>query len=536
MGELDLILRADRFHTMQADVTDVRAVGIRDGEIVVVGADAADWRSRDTLDLGDVTVTPGLTDAHIHPIMGVELTAGADLSGARTLAEARALVGAKAAELADGDWLLAWGLDPNILSSGTLTGDVFDDAARGLPLFVRLFDGHSALANRAGLAAASITGRERFDEMSSVECDEHGRPTGLLLEFGAMDLVRRVLPALTAHQFEGRLSEILSAMAASGITGGHAMDFIGEPVERLRNLEARGELPIRLRFSPWCNPGATEEDRQSILRLQRIGGRRWEVAGVKLFIDGTIDNGTAWLRSPDTHGESRSSLWPDPAEYTAAVSWFHRNGIPTATHAIGDAGLAHVLETLAKLRGWPRHRVEHIETASAELVARFAELGVAASMQPTHCTHYTSADASDNWSERLGPGRTACGWPIRGLRDSGAIVALGSDWPIAPFDPRAILADAQLRRPAGHLLDRPRQPGEALTARMALEGYTTHAAAAIGESARSGVIAPGARADFTVFGADPLVLAPDELAEIPIVATIIGGSVQYRGAGYRGEL
>jgi predicted amidohydrolase YtcJ len=181
------------------------------------------------------------------------------------------------------------------------------------------------------------------------------------------------------------------------------------------------------------------------------------------------------------------------------------------------------LEAAGEARHLAAHRIEHIETIPDELVARFAELGVAASMQPIHGTHHTRADRSDNWSVRLGEERSARGWRCRDLREAGVTVALGSDWPITPYDPRAMMADSILRRPVERPGTAPVQPEQALTALMALEGYTTHAAAAAGLSAVTGSITPGKRADFTVFARDPLTVDPEELARTAVVATLLDG-------------
>ncbi|MFT2817730.1 amidohydrolase [Leifsonia sp. A12D58] len=538
---LDLVVHADRVHTMVGDGSadaEITSIGIRDGFIVSVGtrADAADWQAATSLDLGDATITPGLTDAHIHPIMGAALASGVDLTSVNTIEEARAVLSAYAVDLSRDDWVLGWGLNLNVFGTDDIRGDVFDTVTHGLPMFLRLFDGHSALANPRALEIAGVTGPRDFGQASSIACDATGTPTGMLYEWDAMDLVQLHLPEDAPEVLAGRFLDILHQMSATGLTGGHAMDFTGSPVDMLNALEAELDLPLRLRFAPWCNPGATEADLQELLAIQGTAGRRWSVEGVKLFIDGTIDNGTAWLAQPDSLGQSRDSFWPDPASYRAALSWLDAHGVATATHSIGDAGIEYVLDTMALLERRVTHRVEHIETAPAAVVARFAALGVAASMQPTHCTHYTKPDGSDNWSRRLGPERTARGFPTRDIRDSGAILALGSDWPIAPFDPRAIMADAQLRRQVGHPDAAPCQPEQALTARMALEGYTSHAAASIGQSDRLGTIAPGRCADLTVFGADPLALDADDLADVPIVATLVDGSVQYRGLNYQGAL
>jgi predicted amidohydrolase YtcJ len=162
-----------------------------------------------------------------------------------------------------------------------------------------------------------------------------------------------------------------------------------------------------------------------------------------------------------------------------------------------------------------------------ETVHEFARLGVIASMQPVHCTHHTRADRSDNWSVRLGEARASRGWRCRDLRELGVILALGSDWRVTPSDPRAMMADAQLRRPVARPSVEPIQPEQGLTALMAYEGYTTHAAASIGHQDIEGAVRPGHRADFTVLESDPLTLTPQEQADNTVRATIIGGVVQY---------
>ncbi|HKT55251.1 MAG TPA: amidohydrolase family protein, partial [Microbacterium sp.] len=306
----------------------------------------------------------------------------------------------------------------------------------------------------------------------------------------------------------------------------HVMDFADDSRALVEALESDGDLPVRLRFSPMVLGGASAADLAAVAALQRTGGRRWGVHGVKFFIDGTIDNGSAWLEHPDVYGQGTTSVWSDPAAYADALGYFVERGIPTATHAIGDRGVHYVLDALeatGAARLLAAHRIEHIETIPDELVARFRALGVAASMQPIHGTHHTRADRTDNWSVRLGPERAARGWRCRDIRDAGGILALGSDWPITPYDPRAMMADAILRRPALRPDVAPVQPEQALTALMALEGYTSHAAAAAGLSDVTGTITPGKRADLTVFAADPLATPPEDLAHVPVLDTVLDG-------------
>ena len=418
---------------------------------------------------------------------------------------------------------------------------LIDDAVSGRPCLLRLFDGHSALASSRALEIAGVTGPRSFDQAAEVVCDGSGRPTGLLLEAAAVDLVARVMPAASFAERKARLAELLRQFSRSGLTGAHVMDCNDDSLELYRALEEEsdGGLPLRLRISPWCMPGTGEPDWRGLAGQIGVGGRRWQVAGIKLFVDGTIDNGTAWLFEPDAYGESVAPFWPKPEEYAEAVRYFAGRGIPTSTHAIGDAGVAAVLDAFESLppgtAGNPAspgvHRIEHLETVPDKLVGRFSRSGLIASMQPTHCTHYSRADHSDNWSTRLGTERANNAWRCADLRAAGTVLGLGSDWPIAPFEPLPILADAQLRRRSGRPGEQPIVPGQALTALQALEGYTSHAARAAGEWDVSGSITVGKRADFTVFDVDPLAAAPDELAAARVLATFVDGQVQHSAVG-----
>lgn len=527
----DLILCADTVHTLSGGA--VEAVAVTGGVISAVGTrrDVRDWRGRGTevVDLGRAVLTPGLVDGHFHPVAGLELAADVDLSGVRSPEEVHRRLAEASASRAPDAWVQAWGLDPNVFGGRPLTGDLIDDAVGGRPAFVRLFDAHSALVTPAALRIAGVDGPREFDQRSAVVCGFDGRPTGLLLEAAAMELVLAHTPTEPVAARAARLHVLLAEMAATGLTGGHVMDLLGDSKEVLAAAEELGDLPLRLRFAPWCDPGVDADGIAELIALQGAGGRRWRVGAVKFMLDGTIDNGTAWLEAPDALGESTASLWPDVHDYTAALRTFTAAGVPTATHAIGDAAVRHVLDALDGVPTAVPHRVEHIETLPGSLIDRFVRQGVVASMQPTHCSHFTKADHSDNWSVRLGTERADRAWRCRDLRDAGVPVVLGSDWPVAPFDARHGLAEAMLRRPALEPEVPPIGATQGLTALMALEGYTSHAALAAGE-AGGGRIAVGARADFTAFTVDPLRAAPDELAEAPIVLTMVDGVVVHRGA------
>ncbi|MEO3973092.1 amidohydrolase [Streptomyces sp. CAU 1734] len=521
MSEADLILTGARVRTLDPARPLAGAVAIRDGLIAAVGdpADAREWRgpATETVDLAGATLTPGWTDAHSHPVWGLELATGTDLSHVTTLEELRAAL--RAAERTGG-WILGHGLDHNAFGGRPLHHRLIADAAAGAPVCLRLYDGHSALVSETALKLAGITGPREFAQRASVVCDAEGRPTGHLIEHAAMDLLTPVLPALPRAERGARLAGLLTAMAATGLTGAHVMDLAGDAPALLAAFERERDLPLRLRLAPWCMPGASPADLDELIALQGVSGRDWRIGGVKFFMDGTVEGGTAWLDRPDCHGQGREAFWPDPDAYGAAVRRLHTAGVPTATHAIGDAAVRHVLDTAAALGpAGPRHRVEHIETVPDDQLGRFAALGVAASMQPPHA-EYTREDHTDEWSRRLGGERASRAWRCRDLRDAGAVLALGSDWPIAHFDARRILATARTPRGAAS--------GTGLTGLMALEGLTSHAALAAGEEPIAGRIAPGFRADLTAVDLDPVTTPADEIAETPVRLTVVAGRVVFR--------
>ncbi|MET9802651.1 amidohydrolase [Streptomyces sp. NPDC006368] len=524
MPAADLVLTGATVRTLDPARPHATAVAVRDGLIAAVGeaSDVRDWTGpgTETVDLAGATLTPGLTDSHSHPVWGLEMATGLDLSAVTDLDGLRtALRGAART----GDWVVAHGLDHNAFGGRPVHRALVEEALPGVPVFIRLYDGHSALVSGAALKAAGIDGPRTFAQRSEVVCDTAGRPTGHLVEHAAMALVSAVVPKPSHAERRARLVELLSAMAATGLTGAHVMDLgDGDVPELLTAVEETADLPLRLRLAPWCMPGADQAALDELVALQRVHGRDWLVGGVKFFMDGTVEGGTAWLEQADCHGQGTEAFWPDPGAYSAAVRHLHAAGVRTATHAIGDAAVRHVLDTVRSLgeSGRLAHRVEHIETLPGDQAGRFAELGVIASMQPPH-TAYTRADHTDEWSRRLGDERASRAWRCRDLRDAGAYVALGSDWPIAHYDARQVLATGRAPRGAA-------AAGRSLTGLMALEGCTTHAAVAAGEQAVTGRIAPGLRADLTAFAVDPVDAPADEVADGPILLTVSGGRVTHR--------
>jgi predicted amidohydrolase YtcJ len=523
----DTLITGASVRTLDPARPSATAVAVTGGVITALDDAAIALRgpSTEVIDLAGATLTPGLVDGHTHPLLGTEQFTGLDLSGCRDLAGLRERLAAAARQAGRGEWVRGFGLDHNVFAGQPITSAAIDDVLGAVPAFLRLYDGHSALASGTALTAAGIEGPREFAQRARIACDSEGRPTGHLIEHAAMDLIYAVLPPVPLADRQQRAREVLSAMAATGLTGGHVMDGPAEALELLDHLEAGEDLPLRLRLAPWCMPGG---DPAELVELQQRHGRRWRVGAVKFFIDGTVEGGTAWLEQPDCHGHSADSFWLDPGEYTRAVRFIAAAGVQTCTHAIGDAGVRHVIDTLdgAATRG-VRHRVEHLETMPDDLIKRLAVSGLVASMQPSH-TAYTKADHSDEWSRRLGTQRAGRAWRCRDVRDAGVVLVLGSDWPVAHYDARLVLGYARHRALPGSTIV-PVTPEQALTGLQALEGMTSQAALAANEEHVAGRIAPGYRADLTGFCLDPVAAPADEVADAPIRLTMVDGAVTHRG-------
>ena len=531
--KVDLALVGTRVRTLEPERPAASAHAIADGEIVAVGGDAEIQElgaATETIDLHGAVVVPGLTDSHIHPLQGALDTRGADLRDLTSLEEVRDAMAAERRRCAPGQWVLGFGAEYGVFRDSGIRGELFEDVVEGSPALLTFMDLHTAVATPRALELAGVTGPQTFSENAEIVCRD-GAPTGELREWAAVVTVERAMPQVTDAERYSLYAAALREQAAAGLTGGHAMDGTLATHDLLRELEANGDLVQRFVVPFTIAPESQPDDWTELLPHRDARGRRWRAGVAKFFIDGVIDTGTGWLYEPDSEGEGRLPFWPDPQHYRRAVATFARAGFQCATHATGDRGVREALDAYREAGAVPlrgRHRVEHIETLQPHDLPRFAAERVTASMQAQHML-WCEPDRSDNWSRRLGPERSASGraFPIRSLRESGALVALGSDWPVARFDPRLGLAAARLRRlPGEH--DRSPYDDQAVDGLAALEGYTTIAAATVGEEGRLGRVQPGFAADLTVFADDPVRCDPDELPDLPVVLTVVDGEIVHR--------
>ena len=427
-----------QIRTLDARRPRASAVAWRHGRITIVGDDAevreACDRSTELLDGRGLTVTPGLVDAHQHPLF-IEQTRGADLTRCGTLAQVQAALVAERAARHDGDWVLGWGLEYGVYGDGAISGESIETCVDGAPALLTFMDQHTAVATTAALERSGLRGGESFAEGAAVVV-ANGAPTGELREFAAMARVRAVIPALSARDRRSRAAAFLRRLNGLGIAGVHVMNGDADDYNLVAELEAAGELSARLIVPVWVTPDMSDSEMEALLALRRECGRRWRGGVAKFFIDGVVETGTAWLEEPDTEGRGQHPNWPDPQRYVDVICRFAEAGFPSITHAIGDRAVRAALDAYRAAGQVARgpHRVEHIETMRDSQLPRFAAQGVAASQQAIHL-QWMRSDLSDPWSRSLGPELSGRGFRLGDIRRSGAILALGSDWPVAGYDP-----------------------------------------------------------------------------------------------------
>ena len=530
----DLIIHNALVRTMESAAPEApgfgpasTAVAVTGGQITAVAGDAdvLALAGPDTrvIDACGAALVPGLIDSHMHPIWGIELTRGIDLYGL-DLEGIRDALAKEAARLPEDAWVCGWNLDHNAFD-GPLRGDLFDDVLGGRPLAVVLYDLHTGLGNPAALAAAGITGRETFDDASLVVVDESGVPTGELREIPAYLLLLDAVPPIPQDEYIQRLQSLFTTLNGVGITSAVVMDGRDKHLDLLADMEKAGDLTVQLHIAMWHQPGDGDERVAQIISQLGRSGRGWRVQLIKMFLDGVIESGTAWLNEPDTCGTGTHSFWKDLDRYEEVTRRYVEAGYQIATHSVGDAGVGQILEAYkrvgtASASGAP-NRIEHLEVLTDPDISNLAETGVVASMQPLHM-QWRAGDGSDAWASRLGPHRSHGGFRVRDVLDTGGRVALGSDWPVAQYDPRLGMAWARLRRTPGNVQAPVFEPEQRLSGYEALLGYTRWAAEALGRG-DLGVIKPGATANLVLFAEDPAETDGDALTDLPVLLTVVGG-------------
>lgn len=487
--------------TMNPDVPNAEAVLTRGDHIVFVGSEseARGYSSSATqvIDLQGQCLMPGFHDSHVHlSHHGFELSQ-LNLAEAKTKEEGLALVAQVAKETPKGDWILGAGFLMARWGVLELSKEDLDEVAPHHPVFLRSQDHHSAWVNSLALERSNISAATPQPADGEIVKDAQGEATGLLLE-RAMQLIADSVPEASDQAVTKAVRDAAEHFASLGITTVHHMTY--EPPRHWREMAIQASAehyPVRV----WaCIPQEDIEHAAAIGLATGQGGKHFQIGGAKFFADGALGSLTAHMKEPyegttatgvEVHG--RKVL---KERFPLAI----KAGLTPVIHAIGDAANEAVLDSLEETQSlWQakgmRPRIEHAQHLAQKDIARFAKLGVIASMQPIHF-RFDAVRTAELLGERI---NTTHAW--RSLTDSGAILPLGSDTPVASPDVIQGLKAATTRQAeSGQVYG----ASEVMTISEALAGYTRLAAYSIHWENRSGQLKAGFDADMVILSHNPL--------------------------------
>jgi predicted amidohydrolase YtcJ len=521
-----------RLWTDGARVPGMGAVAIADGRILACGPlaplEALAGPDTTRLDARGGTVTPALWDAHLHLLPWARARAELDLSGTASAEAACRRVADHLARHPGAGPVVGRGWDANDWVAPPHR-QVLDVLAPERPVLLHSHDFHAMWANGAALRAAGITRLTTDPPGGRIERDAGGEPSGVLRESAVRPLraLEERAAAATGDPL-ALLAEAAAALHALGVTAVHDFER-GEAPFRLMEQFARGarsDPGARLRVVQCVGPEDLE--RVASLRLRSgDGDDAFRVGAVKLFADGTLGSRTAAMLEPYEGSDASGIEVLTPDDLGAHIAAARAAGFAVAIHAIGDRACRNALDAFehAQARATPHavsDRIEHAQLVSAADLPRFAALGVAASMQPLHCTS-DALLARRHWGDRC---RNA--YPWRALLESGAALAFGSDAPVEPPTAAAALSAACTRvTTAGDVFE----GSQCITLDQALTAHIEGGARLAGAWPRLGSLRAGSIADLVIWDRDLHQIPASRLREARPSCTLTDGIVVHpRGA------
>ena len=527
-----LLIHNAKVYTVDDPNPTAEAVVVRGNKIIFVGSnEEAKQQVIDdcrVVDANGRSLLPGFIDSHFHLAWGSKTLLGAQLYEADSMERLKAIVQAWAKANPTQPWVLGNGLTYALPSADEpLTRHYLDKIESKRPLALTAFDMHSMFVNSKALEVMGLThGTDQTLENGIIPVDEYGLATGELYEMDAMNFVHHAQPEPTFEQAIETTKLGLALCAKHGITSVHNMDGDIEQAQLYAAMADQEALTLRMYIPFWVKPGMTvsEMEEAAIQMRDAHHSNMMRSNCVKFFMDGVYESYTAvttdaYPDQPDNFGEP---IW-SAQEFAQFAVVADKLGLQIFVHACGDGAVQRVLdgyETARQINGSrdSRHRVEHIEMITTQDVARFNELGVIASMQPLHAP--IMENSPDIWPQRINPNRKNDAFAWRTLRDSGAKLAFGSDWPVVTLSPMLGIWGAVNRHPLG-------DKSHAQTLAEAIQGYTKDAAYAEFQEEKKGQIKVGMWADLVLLSDDIFNVSPDALKAIDVKMTICNGRVVY---------
>lgn len=542
----DMIITNGNVYTVDAEVPTASAIAVKDGRVIAVGTDEEisnyQAESTEVLDAGGQFVMPGFIEGHGHfSGLGYALM-NLNFLNATSWDQIVQMVAEKAANTPKGEWITGrgwhqekWSTAPELDLHGYPTHHTLSVLTKDHPVVLRHASGHSLFANEAAMKLAGVTSETPDPRGGHILRDQYGEPIGVFEE-RAMAMITEAYAAyrdgLSPQALEGEWTEGIRAAQdeclAKGITSFQDAGSSFEEIVDYQALAEAGDLDLRLWVMARRPYNELVERIGDNFPILDAGDHFFTCRAIKSEVDGALGAFGAWLLKPyndkpDFVGQNTTLV--ETVDSIAGLAL--EKGMQLCVHAIGDRANQEVLNifeerfkaTEDKDLRW---RIEHSQHLAVKDIARFADLGVIASMQAIHCT----SDAPFV-VKRLGEERARTGaYPWRSLLDAGAVVTNGTDAPVEDVDPIAsYYATVTRKRPDN---PEPFFPEQAMTREEAVYSYTMANAYAAFEEEDKGSITPGKLADFVILSNDLVNCAEEEILDTEVLYTIVGGAVKYQ--------
>ncbi|MGB5333467.1 MAG: amidohydrolase [Woeseiaceae bacterium] len=527
-----LVVTNARVWTGDPDKPWAEAVASRGETIIAVGS-SADIKPL----IGDDTeviaadggmLVPGFIDSHVHFLVGGSSIASVQLRDAKNPRAFAQRIADFAKSTEPGEWITGGTWDHTNWGGELPRREWVDAATPNNPVWVARLDGHMALANSVALDLAGVDADTPDVAGGEIVRDGEGRPTGVLKD-NAMRLVQKVMPEPTEAQLDRYLDAAMRYVAENGVTTVHDMfadDFNSWlSLATYRRAEANDALITRIyAVTPLVEWQKLSDDIAAHGR-----GNEWlRTGGVKGFMDGSLGSHTAAFLEPFTDTPDDSGFLLDPLDDLRTwITAANAAGLQPIVHAIGDKAIRDLLDIYYEIESEEgdrdrRFRMEHAQHIHPDDVPRFAIQNVIASMQPYH------AIDDGRWAENvIGKERAKTTYAFRSLIDSGAHVAFGSDWYVAPANPLYGIYAAVTRRTIDDANPDGWVPEQKITVEQALRAFTYEGAFASFEEDRKGMLKVGMLADMALIDRDLTAVAPETIRDAEIQKTIVGGRVVF---------
>ncbi|MEA1996627.1 MAG: amidohydrolase [Gemmatimonadota bacterium] len=530
----DLVLKNGLIVTIDHDNPRAQAVAVAGNTIIAVGSNREIERyirpgGTEVIDLQGKMVCPGFNDAHIHFISSGSALDKINLVGITSYEQMKEKVAAWAGRARPGEWIEGRGWDQTLIEGNEWpTKEILDEAAPDNPVILRRVDGHSALVNSLVLEKSGITRDTPDPEGGTIVRDPAtGEPTGIVKE-KAVGLIKIPTIAPEEKKRKDRKYLVLALEQAKELGITSIQQMVGG-AELFEEFQQSGKLTLRVYLCARLtdDPETLREYRETMERYKEYPLIKF--GGLKAFIDGTLGSQTAALFEPFSDNPATSGLLMMPAgELDKKVLAADKEGFQICVHAIGTRGNHLVLNAYQKAaevngKRESRHRIEHTQILIKDDLPRFRELGVVASMQPTHCI--TDRKYAE---KRLGRERCRYAYAWKSILISGGRIAFGTDCPVEPMDPMEGLYAAVSRKDRAGEEGEGWFPEEKLTMEQAIELYTLGSAYASFEENIKGSIEPGKLADMVVLSNNLLETPENEIMKTRVLFTIFNGRVIYR--------